>query len=80
MHQFGSIIGGAQVETNQWLHVYNPYTDQQVGRVASITPEKAEAVLRQTHAARFDLSRYDRAQILNQMADAIEASVDENAR
>ena len=71
MHQFGSIIGGTQIESGQWLDVHSPYTGQQVGRVASITPERADAVLRQTHAAKFNLSRYDRAQILNQMADAI---------
>lgn len=80
MHQFGSIIGGTQIESGQWLDVHSPYTGQQVGRVASITPERADAVLRQTHAAKFNLSRYDRAQILNQMADAIETRVDEIAR
>ena len=73
MHQFGSIIGGTQVESGQWIDVHNPFTGQQVGRVAAIAPAKADAVLRQTHAAKFDLSRYDRARILNEMADAIES-------
>ena len=79
MHQFGSIIGGTQVESGQWIDVHNPFTGQQVGRVAAITPAKADAVLRQTHAAKFDLSRYDRARILNEMAAAIESRRDEVA-
>ena len=80
MHQFGSIIGGTQVESGQWIDVHNPFTGQQVGRVSAIAPAKADAVLRQTHAAKFDLSRYDRARILNEMADAIESRRDEIAR
>ena len=80
MHQFGSIIGGIQVETGQWLDVHNPYTGQQVGRVASITPAAADAVLHQTHAAKFNLSRYDRAKILNEMADTVESRVETIAR
>ena len=79
MHQFGSIIGGTQVESGQWIDVHNPFTGQQVGRVAAIAPAKADAVLRQTHAAKFDLSRYDRARILNEMAAAIESRRDEVA-
>ena len=57
-----------------------PFTGQQVGRVAAIAPAKADAVLRQTHAAKSDLSRYDRARILNEMATAIESRRDEVAR
>ena len=79
MHLFGSIIGGTQIETGQWLDVHNPYTNELVGRVAAITPAKADAVLRQTYATKFDLSRYDRALILNQMADAVESRIEEIA-
>ena len=80
MHQFGSIIGGTQVESGQWIDVHNPFTGQRIGRVAAITPAKADAVLCQTHAAKFDLSRYDRARILNEMAAASESRSDEIAR
>ena len=80
MHQFGSIIGGTQVETGQWLDVHNPYRNDLVGRVAAIDATAAEEILHQTNAAKFRLSRHDRAHILNRMADTIEIRSDEIAR
>ena len=49
-------------------------------RVATIDATTAGEILYQTHAAKFDLSRHDRAQILKRMADAIEDRGDEIAR
>ena len=80
MHQFGSIIGGAQIESGQWLDVHNPYSNDLVGRVAAIDATTAGKILHQTHATTFDLSRHDRALILNRMADAIEDRGDEISR
>ena len=80
MHQFGSIIGGAQIESGQWLDVHNPYSNDLVGCVAAIDATTAGKILHQTHATTFDLSRHDRAQILNRMADEIEDRSDEIAR
>ena len=80
MHQFGSIIGGAQIESGQWLNVHNPYSNDLVGCVAAIDATTAGKILHQTHATTFDLSRHDRAQILNRMADEIKDRSDEIAR
>ena len=77
MHHFGSIIGGVQVESDQWIDVLNPHTRALVGRVASVGTAIAEKTLHQTCAARFNLSRHDRALILNRMADAVEDRGDE---
>jgi hypothetical protein len=36
MIEFGSIIGGAQIQTGRWIDVHNPYTGALTGRVAEV--------------------------------------------
>ena len=45
-----------------------------------MSPAAVEDVLRRTHSARPGLSRFERARILNAMADAVEARADEISR
>ena len=80
MHQFGSIIGGQQIETGRWLEVDNPFTGQTVGRVAALDIDGATQALRQTHVARPHLTRHQRRTILDRMAAALDERVDEVSR
>ncbi len=78
--EFGSIIGGQEIKSGQWIDVYNPYTKKQVGRVASIDPSKLDQILQDTHDTKLTLTRYERQAILNKMADAVDERVDEISR
>ncbi|MFZ6013733.1 MAG: phosphonoacetaldehyde dehydrogenase [Bacteroidota bacterium] len=70
--EFGSIINGQQVFSGKWLDVYNPYHQKKVGRVSTIDARTTEKILRDSHAIKINLTRYERYQILNRMADAID--------
>ncbi len=80
MHQYGSIIGGRQLESGQWLEVNNPFTGRTVGRVASLDGKSAAEALHQTHAAGPHLSRHERRAILDRMADTLDDRVDQVSR
>ena len=75
--EFGSIIGGKEIFTDKWINVFNPYTNLQVGRVAAIDAAQLDQVMQDTYHTKLDLSRHERAQILNRMADYLESRVDE---
>jgi phosphonoacetaldehyde dehydrogenase len=72
-HEFGSIIGGEQVTSGSWITVRNPYTTEVVGRVAAVDRDEAARVLEKSRVARFTLTRRERCDILNRMADRLEA-------
>ena len=80
MHEYGSIAGGRQHPSGEWVHVKNPYSGATVGRVAAQTPETAEKILLQTRAARVRLSRHERHELLLKMAAAVRERVDEISR
>ncbi|MDN5201062.1 aldehyde dehydrogenase family protein [Fulvivirgaceae bacterium BMA10] len=80
LFEFGSIINGKEHRSGDWLEVFNPFTKQQVGRVASINVEVLEQTIRKTHDTKLTLSRYERNGILNKMADVLEDSVEEVSR
>jgi phosphonoacetaldehyde dehydrogenase len=80
MHEFGSIAGGQQHTSGDWLAVNNPYTGIQVGRVAMADADAIEAILQQTRRTRINLSRYQRQEILLKMAAAVRQNADEISR
>jgi len=80
MIEFGSIINGKQVKGDKWVNVYNPYTRKKVGRVTSIDTETLNEVLTDTRNTKINLTRYERYDILNKIADALEERVDEVSR
>ena len=71
MRDFGTIVGGEQLEGSEWLDVLDPYTGGKVGRVPRIGPERVERILRDTHAADVRLSRHERYEILTRMAETV---------
>ena len=75
--EFGSIINGKQVKGNEWIDVFNPYTKKKVGRVSSIDTATLDKVLRDTKNTKITLTRYERYDILNKIANALEERVDE---
>jgi aldehyde dehydrogenase (NAD+) len=75
--EFGAIINGKQVTTGEWVDVFNPYTNKKVGRVASIDTDLLDKVLVDTYNTQVELTRYERYDILNKIADALEERVDE---
>ena len=80
MIEFGSIINGKQVKGNEWIDVFNPYTKKKVGRVSSIDTETLDQVLKDTKKTKINLTRYERYDILNKIANALEERVDEVSR
>jgi phosphonoacetaldehyde dehydrogenase len=76
MVEYGSIVGGLQHTTGAWLEVRNPYTREFVGRVASVNKSTTQEVIRQSRAAKISLTRYERQQILDRMADRIAGESD----
>ena len=77
MIEFGSIINGKQVKGSEWIDVFNPYTNKKVGRVASIDLPTLDQVLKDTKNTKITLTRYERYEILNKIAGALEERVDE---
>lgn len=77
MIEFGSIINGKQVKGTEWIDVFNPYTQKKVGRVSSIDTKTLDKVLTDTKKTKITLTRYERYDILNKIANALEERVDE---
>jgi putative phosphonoacetaldehyde dehydrogenase len=78
--EYGSIIGGQEIKSGEWIDVHNPYTNKKVGRVASASLELVDKALEETYNAKLTLTRYERQAILNKMADAVDERVDEISR
>ncbi|SVD64625.1 uncharacterized protein METZ01_LOCUS417479, partial [marine metagenome] len=78
--EFGTIAGGCQELADDWLEVRSPWSGDVVGRVVSASPGRVENILQQTHATRTELSRRQRADVLEGMARIVEARRDEVSR
>ena len=72
MLEFGTIANGTQASGDQWLDVTSPYDDRVVGRVAMIGAERGAQILEETCSTRVELTRRQRADVLESMADAID--------
>jgi aldehyde dehydrogenase (NAD+) len=80
MQEFGSIVGGKQLAGERWLDVRNPYTGQLIGRVASSEKVSTLQALSRAHEAKICLTRYERHDLLNRMAERLEAQAAEVSR
>lgn len=75
-----SYLAGQAVTTDAWIDVFNPWNNEQIGRVACINGEQLDAVI-QTHLVRQEpLTRYERSRILNKTRDLLEANREELAQ
>ena len=77
MREFGSIIGGKEAFSGEWIEIHNPYSGATIGRVAAAGQSTTVSVIEQTRCARLNLARHLRAEILNKMAARIEAERNE---
>ncbi|MEE2657507.1 MAG: aldehyde dehydrogenase family protein [Candidatus Latescibacterota bacterium] len=78
--EFGAIVGGQQERTGRWLEVRSPWSGEVVGRVARLGIERVAEVLEMTHATRIELTRRQRADVLDAMATAVSSRRDEVSR
>lgn len=72
-------IDGVEVAGRDRLPVRYPYTGDVIGSAPRLTRAEVIAVLDQAGTRRFDLSRHERATLLNRVAELLEADADEFA-
>jgi len=71
IYEFGTISGGRQEMSGEWVEVINPYSGKLVGRVSAVSADQLQAILKQTRETKIRLSRYERNRILNKVADKL---------
>jgi aldehyde dehydrogenase (NAD+) len=76
-YEFGTIVNGKQKSGSDWVEIRNPYTGELAGRVASASVEQAERVMERTREAKIRLSRHERYQILNKLAEKLRENLEE---
>jgi len=72
-------IDGREVRGDERMLVRYPYTGDTIGSAPRLSRDVVTRVLDRAAALQFDLSRHDRAQILNRIADRLAADADEFA-
>jgi phosphonoacetaldehyde dehydrogenase len=72
-------IDGREVFGERQFEVRYPYTSEVIGSAPRLTREEVAAILDRAAERRFDLSRHERAQILNRIADRLQAEEDDFA-
>ncbi|MFN8590952.1 MAG: phosphonoacetaldehyde dehydrogenase [Thermomicrobiales bacterium] len=78
-HDLPTWIDGREVFGNAQFEVRYPYTGEVIGSAPRLTREDVAAVLDSAANRRFSLSRHERAQILNRIADRLQAEEDDFA-
>jgi putative phosphonoacetaldehyde dehydrogenase len=71
---------GAGRSAERSIAVFNPYTEQQIGRVPKATLEEVRETFRAAHRYKPSLTRFERAAILNRAATIISERLDDVAR
>jgi aldehyde dehydrogenase (NAD+) len=79
-HDLPLLIGGDEIWGVERFDVRYPYTGEVIGSAPKLTPAQVAADLDDAVDLRFDLSRHERAQILNQIADHWQAEEADFAR
>ncbi|HET7092603.1 MAG TPA: aldehyde dehydrogenase family protein, partial [Thermomicrobiales bacterium] len=74
------LIDGEEVWGDARFDVRYPYTGEVIGSAPSLSRAEVEGVLGRAADLRWDLSRHERAQILNRIADGLAADADAFAR
>jgi aldehyde dehydrogenase (NAD+) len=75
-----SYLAGKAVSTNAWIDVFNPFNNEQVGRVSVIGREHLESAIEAHLQPHEPLTRYERSRILNKTRDLLDAHREELAR
>src|SRR5690349_7329124 len=72
-HDLPLLIDGEEVWGDARFDVRYPYTGDVIGSAPSLSRAQIEGVLDRAAGLRWNLSRHERAQILNRIADGLEA-------
>jgi phosphonoacetaldehyde dehydrogenase len=78
-HDLPTWIDGREVFGDQQFEVRYPYTGEAIGSAPRLSRDEVAAVLDRAAERRFDLSRHERAQILNRIADRLQAEEEDFA-
>jgi len=78
-HDLPTWIDGQQMYGEHQFDVRYPYTGEVIGSAPRLTRETVSRVLDRAAERRFDLSRHERAQVLNRIADRLQAEEDDFA-
>ncbi len=70
-YDFPLLIDGKETRGDASFPVRYPYTGETIGSAPKLSPAQVTGVLEQARDLRFDLSRHQRAQILNAIADRL---------
>jgi acyl-CoA reductase-like NAD-dependent aldehyde dehydrogenase len=79
-YDYPTYIDGEEVWGDQRFDVRYPYTGEVIGSAPRLSRGQVESILTDAAKRRFDLSRHERATILNRIADRLEAEAEDFAR
>jgi aldehyde dehydrogenase (NAD+) len=79
-YEYPTLIDGEEVWGEERFDVRYPYTGEVVGSAPKMTRERVVKTLDWAAGRRFDLSRHERATVLNRIADALAEEADDFAR
>jgi aldehyde dehydrogenase (NAD+) len=79
-YDYPTYVDGQEVWGDQRFDVHYPYTGEVIGSAPRLSRGQVESILTDAAKRRFDLSRHERATILNRIADRLEAEAEDFAR
>jgi putative phosphonoacetaldehyde dehydrogenase len=79
MRLLGRKVGGER-SAERCIAVFNPYTEQQIGSVPKATLDEVRDTFKAAHSYKPNLTRFERAAILNRAASLISQRLDEVAQ
>ena len=78
-HDLPTWIDGQEVRGDRQFDVRYPYTGEVIGSAPRLSRDTVSTILDRASMRRFDLSRHERAQVLNRIADRLQAEEDDFA-
>lgn len=78
-HDLPAWVAGKEFFGDERFSVRYPYTGEEIGSAPKLGRKQVGTILEATAQLRFDLSRHERAQILNRIADRLQAEEDDFA-
>src|SRR5687767_550206 len=79
-YDFPTLIDGRAVMGEARFEVRFPYTGEVIGSAPKLSRGQVSDVLETASTKRFDLTRHERAQVLNRIAEELERTADNFAR
>jgi phosphonoacetaldehyde dehydrogenase len=80
MKSLPAYLAGVATTGDRWIDVSNPWNNEQVGRVACISGEQLDSVIRAHLTPHDALTRHERSRILNKTRDLLDARREEFAQ